>query len=183
MPKTNRRTGIVRSATLADLRAIASINAHVFLGNRDDPKAAYSWTLCGYRATPKERLFVCCVGGRIVGYTKWAIHGGFRRPTPVVELVELGIDPFCQGRGYGTLLTEDGLTTMATWVRENNRRIESHITFIVWCYADNQNAVAIYKRHFGKHCGTRKQHADRREVCFMRRVPLVLPLRATSKAA
>lgn len=167
----------IRSAEEKDLERVAEINAKVFLGNRDDSGAALRWVQCSFRAYPKDQFFVACDGPLIVGYIKWSIHGGFRRPAPAIELVELAIDPTHQGRGVGPRLTKDGLKALYDWSCANNRRIESHMSFFVWCYTENLNAMKIYLETFGDPCGFRIQHGDRAETQFRKRVPLVLPIR------
>ena len=165
---------IVRPATEDDLDAVARINSRVFLGNRDDYDAALQWVRCCYRSYPIVQYFCSIQDNRVAGYCSWKIHGGLRRPSPAIELVELGVDPDIQARGHGTALTNFGLEAMARWTASNNRRIESQITFIVWCYASNLNAIKVYVNTFGEGAGFRIQHEGRTEVAYRKTVSLVL---------
>lgn len=167
-----------RRAEAHDFGAIAAVNARVFLGDKNDPESAKEWMECLLRAYPLYQYYVVEKEGKIVGYAGWQMHGGFRRPEPVVELDQLGIDPDHQGNGLGPRLTEYSMREFAAWMRQKNDRIESHITFVVWAYALNFNAIGVYAKTFTDGvCGMRLQFGARAENMLRVRLPIVMPVR------
>ncbi|MEA2701586.1 MAG: hypothetical protein QOE22_295 [Candidatus Parcubacteria bacterium] len=165
---------MVRLATGGDLEAIASINAKVFLGDRDNPAGALAWATSLQRAFPIYQYFLVEIDGTFAGYAGWQAHGGLHRAEPVIELDQLGIDPRFQGKGWGGDVIDACMHELTEWVLRTNDRIESHINFVVWGYAFNLKAIKLYKRKFGrKVCGSRTQFGDRRELMFRKRVPVV----------
>jgi len=174
----NNRTILVRRAVETDLSQIASINASVFLGDRDSPESALEWITCWYRAWPLYQYFVIEVGSKLVGYAGWQVHGGFHRPEPVIELDQIGIEKEYQGQGLAPYLKWKCIRELADWMRQHNNRIESHITYIVWGYTFNFNAMKIYAEVFSDGvCGFRIQFGSRAESMLRLRLPIVLPVR------
>jgi len=168
----------VRRATEADLPHIAAINAAVFLGDRDRIASALEWVTCWFRAFPLYQYFVVECDGKIAGYAGWQLHGGFLRAEPVVELDQIGIDRAYQGLGLAPLLMRECMQSLVDWAQEKNDRIESHVTFIVWGYTFNFNAMSVYAKHFGDGiCGFRTQFGDRAESMLRLRRPIVRPVR------
>jgi len=169
---------IVTRATEADLEKIASINAAVFLGDRDRMDSALEWTTCWFRAFPLYQYFVLRLDGAFAGYAGWQVHGGFRRAEPVIELDQLGIDRAHQGQGLAPLLIRECMRVLVQWMQEKNDRIESHITFVVWGYTFNFNAMSVYARLFGDGvCGFRTQFGSRAESMLRLRTPAIRPVR------
>jgi GNAT superfamily N-acetyltransferase len=165
---------LVRRATEGDLARIAAINAQVFNGNKDNIEAAKEWVRCWFCAFPLYQYFVIECGGEVAGYVGWEVKGGFKRPAPVVELEQLGIDPQFQKRGLASLLTEESLRTLVLWIGSTNNRIESHIHVVVWAYALNFNAQKVYAGTFTDGVkGFREQFGDRGETMLRLRMPLI----------
>lgn len=64
------------------------------------------------------------------------------------------------------------------WAKEHNDRIESHLTFVVWAYALNFNAVSVYAKYFTDGVsGLRSQFGARAENMLRVRIPIVRPVR------
>jgi GNAT superfamily N-acetyltransferase len=169
---------ILRRAEERDLESITRINAEVFLGDRDRPQGAHEWVGCWYKAFPLYQYFVIESDGIVVGYAGWQLHGGFHRAEPVIELDQIGIDPAYQGNGLAPQLTQYSMRTLSDWLKTKNDRIESHISFIVWVYALNFNALSIYAKSFTDGvCGMRTQFGNRAENMLRIRMPIVMPVR------
>lgn len=169
---------VLRPAQERDLPAIASINALVFLGDRDQPDAALEWASCWFRAFPLCQYFVIEVDGAIAGYAGWQIHGGFHRSEPVIELDQVGVNPKYQGRRLATRLMRECMYQLVDWIKQKNDRIESHVTFVVWGYSLNFNAISVYAKEFGDGiCGFRTQFGSRAESMFRIRIPIVRQIR------
>jgi len=170
---------VMRRATAADLEAIAAINSRVFLGDRDKILGAQEWVGAWFRAYPLYQYFVVEVDGACAGYAGWQMHGGFHRAEPVVELDQVGIDPTYQGRQLATQLISYSIKETAALLRQKNDRIESHVSFVVWVYALNLNAISVYAKVFTEGaCGFRTQFGNRAEVMLRLRLPVVMPVRA-----
>ena len=168
----------VRRAVESDLPAIASINKAVFLGDRDSGESSLEWVTCWFRSYPIYQYFVLETEGGIAGYSGWQVHGGFRRAEPVIELDQIGIDRIHQGRGLAPELMRESMSALMQWMREKNDRTESHVTFIVWGYTFNFNAMSVYAKQFGDGvCGFRTQFGNRAESVLRLRMPLIMPVR------
>ena len=170
----------IRPARAADLDAIAKINSQVFLGNRDNLEKASQWIDCLFNSFPIYHYYVLTLKGtkKIIGYIGWQVHGGFLRSSPVIELEQIGIDSEFQKQGLAIKLIKQSMQMMVDWMQDNNTRIESHIHFIVWVYAHNQNAVKVYKRIFDEaEKGRRSQYGDREEIMLRKKVIMVRPAR------
>lgn len=173
---TNQIT--TRRAEEKDLPHIAAINSSVFLGDRDREDGAREWAACWFRAFPLYQYFVVEVDGAFAGYAGWQIHGGFHRAEPSIELDQIGIDRAYQGRGLAPRLTQDCMHELVEWAKRTNDRIESHITFVVWAYALNFNAISVYAKYFTDGVsGFRIQFGDRGESMLRIRLPIVRPVR------
>ena len=169
---------LMRRAAEADLARIAAINTSVFLGDRDRPESALEWVGCWFRAFPLYQYFVIEIDGVLAGYAGWQIHGGLHRSEPVIELDQIGIDRAYQGRKLAPQLMQECMRELVEWMQQKNDRIESHITFIVWGYTFNFNAMSIYAKQFGDGvCGFRTQFGSRAESMLRLRVPIVRPVR------
>lgn len=169
---------VVRRATKADLQQIASINTAVFLGDRDRLDSALEWAHCWFGAFPLYQYFVVETDGEVAGYAGWQVHGGFHRAEPVIELDQIGIDKKFQGRKLAPQLMQECMRELTEWMQQKNDRIESHITFTVWGYTFNFNAMSIYARQFGDGvCGFRTQFGSRAESMLRLRMPLIRPVR------
>ena len=169
---------VFRAATEFDIEGIARINSQVFLGDKDKPESAREWIECLWRARPLYQYYVVACESEVVGYAGWQMHGGFRRPEPVVELDQLGIDPTHQSNGLGTKLTEYAMREIMRVLRAKNDRIESHVTFVVWDYALNFNAISVYAKSFNDGvAGMRVQFGNRAENMLRVRLPIVMPVR------
>lgn len=164
---------IIREATVDDVPSIARINAEAFLGHRGDQQMAAEWIASQLRAAPRVLMFVGEVEGKVVGYITWEMHGGFRRPEPVVELEQLAVDEAYRGRDFGDALVSESVQKVVAAIRRMNDRVESSVTAVVWSYVLNQNAMRVYARWFGETKGFRTQYGDRSEVMFARRIPVV----------
>src|SRR3989344_9559104 len=173
---------IIRRALRTDINAIATINAEVFLGHRGDSKTAKRWALCFFRTWPAYQIYVIEVHGIIAGYIGWQCHGGFLRPEPVVELEQLGISPKFQGRRFGPLLTDESFKAVLASIIKLNKRIESHVTVIVWGYTLNLSAMKVYADWFTDGpAGFRVQYGNRPETMFRKRVPWIKALNGFPK--
>lgn len=171
----------VRRATEHDLEAIATINANVFLGDRNNRESALEWIVCWFRSFPLYQYFVICDSNDVFGYIGWQIHGGFLRAEPVVELDQIGIDPISQGKKLGPILLRESLQEIIGWLKQRNNRIESHISAVVWSYTLNLNAMKIYADFFTDGpVGMRVQFGNRAETLFRIRIPIVRPVREQS---
>ena len=174
MVKTNV---IVRPAVIGDLPRIAELNAQIFLGNRGDLESAIQWVTCLFRSHPRGQYYVAEESDgkstRIVGYIYWEIHGGFLRAEPAVELEQLAIHPACQGRGLALELIDKSADKLMGWILEINNRIESGVTFFVWAYANNFNAMKVYSKWFGEPTGFRIQYGERAENMWRRKITMV----------
>lgn len=169
---------LLRRAEERDLAAIAGINSTVFLGDRDRAEGAREWVEALFKSYPVYQYFVVEQDGTVAGYAGWQMHGGFHRAEPVIELDQIGIDPAHQGNGLAPHLTRFGLIELAAWLKKKNDRIESHISFIVWVYALNFNAISVYAKDFTDGvCGMRTQFGNRAEVMLRVRLPVVMPVR------
>lgn len=169
---------ILRRVEERDLPAIACINSNVFLGDRDRAEGAKEWVESLFKSYPIYQYFVVELGSKVAGYAGWQMHGGFHRAEPVIELDQIGIDPAHQGKQLAPQLTRYGIRELADWAKKKNDRIESHITFIVWAYALNFNAISVYAKDFTDGvCGMRTQFGSRAEVMLRVRVPVVMPVR------
>ena len=167
----------IREARKADLQEIARINAKVFLGQRKDKESAIQWVSALFAARPVYRYFVAEENDKILGYAAWQWHGGFNRAEPVIELEQLGVDPAHQGQGIGPALVKHGFAFWTKAVQDQSGQVESHVTFTVWCYTLNLNAMKIYSELFGKIEGMRTQYANRAETMFRTQQPIVRPVR------
>lgn len=168
----------MRRATIEDLPSIAAINTAVFLGDRDRLESALEWVNCWFQAFPLYQYFVIEIDGTLAGYAGWQIHGGFHRAEPVIELDQLGVDRSFQGHGLAPQLMRECMREMVEWMQTKNDRIESHVTFTVWGYTFNFNAMSVYARQFGDGiCGFRTQFGNRAESMLRLRMPLIRPVR------
>ena len=169
---------IIRRARKEDLPHIARINAEVFLGDRDHPESAQKWSSCWLHSYPLYQYFVAEVDGTIVGYAGWQVHGGFHRAEPVFELDQIGVAKSEQKKGVGPDLMRKCMRMLVGWTKETNDRIESHISFVVWVYAFNFNAISAYAEVFGEGIqGSRQQFGGRTEVMLRCRFPVIRPVR------
>ncbi len=168
----------VRRATESDLQKIASINTAVFLGDRDRLMSALEWVTCWYRAFPLYQYFIAEIDGVLAGYAGWQVHGGFHRAEPAIELDQIGIDRIHQGKGLAPLLMRECMKELVGWMQQKNDRIESHVTFVVWSYTFNFNAMSVYAKQFGDGvCGFRTQFGSRAESMLRLRMPIISPVR------
>lgn len=169
---------IVREATEKDISAIAQINGDVFLGNRDNIEHATSWVRAHFLAHPVYHYFVIEKDGVFAGYAGMQIHGGLLRALPVVEVEQVGVSRMFQGQGLGPLLMKEAIRQSAELLQKLDNRIESHITFTVWVYEHNENALKVYEKIFTDGlAGERTQYGDRKEIMLRLRVPLVIHAR------
>jgi len=169
---------VMRRAQERDLETIARINAQVFLGDRDRLEGAHEWVRCWWQAFPLYQYFVVESADKVLGYAGWQMHGGFHRAEPVVELDQIGIAREHQGNGLAPQLTGYSMRELAKWIKGKNDRIESHLTFIVWAYALNFNALNVYAKDFTDGvCGMRIQFGSRAENMLRIRMPIVMPIR------
>ncbi len=170
---------VVRRAVEGDILAIARINAEIFLGHRGSEEDAQRWVFSLFRAFPVYQYFVAeNTDGTILGYIGWQMHGGFLRSEPVMELEQVGVGKKWQGCKIGPKIISESMREIASWTKAHNNRIESHITFIVWVYAFNFNALKVYAETFGEGIvGMRTQYGNRTEVMLRVRAPLILPVR------
>ncbi len=168
----------VRPAAPGDVARIAEIYAAVFLGDRDKPESALEWVMCWYNARPLYQYFVIEVDGVVAGYAGWQVHGGFQRAEPVIELDQLGIDKAYQGQRLGPELVRASVDELTAWIQTKNDRIESHVTFVVWAYTLNFNAMNVYAKQFADGVrGSRHQFGDRAESMLRWRRPIIRPIR------
>ncbi len=169
---------VIRRAVEADLDAIASINTAVFLGDRDRLESALEWVTCWFRAFPLYQYFVVEVDGTLAGYAGWQVHGGFRRAEPAIELDQIGIDRAHQGKGLAPHFMRECMRELVSWMQKKDDRIESHVTFVVWGYVFNFNAMNVYAKQFGDGvCGFRTQFGSRAENMLRLRMPITRPVR------
>ncbi len=169
---------VVRRAVEADLQKIGVINTSVFLGDRDRLDSATEWARCWFGAFPLYQYFVVEVDGCLAGYAGWQVHGGFHRAEPVIELDQIGIDKTYQGYKLGPHLMRECMRELVEWMQQKDDRIESHVTFIVWGYTFNFNAMSIYAKQFGDGvCGFRTQFGSRAESMLRLRMPIIRPVR------
>lgn len=170
---------VIRRATPEDVAHIGAINSVVFLGDRDKEEGALSWVQCWLNAFPLYQYFVVEDEGEIVAYAGWQLHGGFHRAEPVIELDQIGVLPAHQGRGLAPQLIQHCMQELLEWAKEHNDRIESHLTFCVWAYALNFNAVSVYAKYFTDGVsGLRTQFGARAENMLRVRIPIVRSVRA-----
>jgi GNAT superfamily N-acetyltransferase len=163
---------VVRRAEESDLAAIAKINAENFAGNRADENAALEWVSALFRANPAYQYFVAVKDDEIVGYIGWQLHGGLLRPEPVIELEQLAIRKVSQSQGVGSTLMRESTVAIATWMRENNPRLEGDIMAVVWAYTDNLGALTVYARDFNDGAmGFRIQYDGKSESMLRLRIP------------
>lgn len=168
----------IRRATKDDLASLAAINTSVFLGNRDQYASALEWVTCWYRAFPMYQYFVLEHDGVLAGYAGWQVHGGFHRTEPAIELDQIGIDRAHQGNGLAPHLMRECMRELVEWTQKKNDRIESHVTFVVWGYTFNFNAMSVYAKQFGDGvCGFRTQFGSRAESMLRLRMPIIRPVR------
>ncbi len=166
---------VVRRASEGDIPAMTEVNMECFHGDRGSPVSATKWLMCRVKSFPLYQLFVIEVGGKVAGYVGWEIHGGFLRTEPVVELEQIGILEQERNLKLGSQLQEESLRAITDWVKENNPRIESSVSFVVWVYAHNLRAINIYLKVFTDGIvGMRTQYGNRSEVMLRHRVPLVV---------
>jgi GNAT superfamily N-acetyltransferase len=169
---------VIRRAVESDLASIAAINAAVFLGDRDRLLSAVEWVTSWFRAFPLYQYFVVEDDTGFIGYAGWQVHGGFLRAEPVIELDQIGIDPARQGGGMGPYIMRECIQQLMGWIQQKNDRIESHVTFVVWGYTFNFNAMSVYAKQFGDGvCGFRTQFGNRAESMLRLRVPVIRPVR------
>jgi hypothetical protein len=70
------------------------------------------------------------------------------------------------------------MSQLSDWIQTKNDRIESHITFVVWGYTFNFNAMSVYAKEFGDGvCGFRTQFGNRGESMLRLRRPIIRPVR------
>lgn len=168
----------VREAREGDVPSIAKINEEVFLGNRDNAECAGLWIAAHFAAYPVYHYYVIEKDGVFAGYVGIQIHGGLLRASPVVEVEQVGVSPAFQGQGLGPILMKESIRQSAEFLQKLDNRIESHITFMVWAYEHNENALKLYGKIFTDGVmGERTQYGDRKEVMLRLRIPLVIPAR------
>jgi GNAT superfamily N-acetyltransferase len=169
---------VVRRAEKKDLSAMGELNSSVFMGDRDSLKGAMRWMECWYLSFPLYQYFVIEDEGIILGYAGWQVHGGFHRAEPVIELDQIGIHKDHQGKGLAPKLQHECMRQLIEWTKIENDRIESHLTFVVWAYALNFNAISVYAKEFTDGVtGLRTQFGMRAESLLRVRVPIVRPVR------
>jgi len=169
---------VIRRAAEADLERIAAINTAVFLGDRDKIESACEWIRCWYNAFPLYHYFVIEVDGTVAGYAGWQLHGGFQRAEPVVELDQVGIDKAYQGQALAPKLIDACVRELTAWIQTKDERIESHVTFVVWAYTLNFNAMNVYAQLFADGvAGSRLQFGERAESMLRWRRPIIRPIR------
>lgn len=168
----------IRAAEERDIPMIAQINGDVFLGNKDNLEHASLWVKVHFDAFPMYQYFVLEKNEAFAGYVGMQIHGGLLRASPVVEVEQVGIAREFQKQGLAEMLVNVAIEQSAELIKEFDNRIESHITFIVWAYQNNENALKVYEKIFtdGKY-GERTQYGDRKEVMLRLRLPLIIPVR------
>lgn len=169
---------VIRRATQEDIAHIGAINSAVFLGDRKEGESAVSWVQCWFNAFPLYQYFVVEEAGKVVAYAGWQLHGGFHRAEPVIELDQIGVLPANQGKGLAPKLIQHCMQELLEWAKEHNDRIESHLTFVVWAYALNFNAVSVYAKYFTDGVsGLRTQFGARAENMLRVRIPIVRSVR------
>jgi GNAT superfamily N-acetyltransferase len=169
---------VVRRAEQIDIEQIGVINGMVFLGDRDQQEGAANWAQCWFNAFPLYQYFVIEEESEVVGYAGWQLHGGFHRSEPVIELDQVGVLPSHQGKGLAPRLIQECMRQLLDWTKDHNDRIESHLTFVVWAYALNFNAISVYARYFTDGVsGLRTQFGARAENMLRVRLPIVRPIR------
>ncbi len=168
----------VRGAEKKDIAEIARINGQVFLGNRDNISSASLWIDAHFAAYPMYQYFVLEKDRKFAGYIGMQIHGGLLRASPVIEVEQVGLGHGFQGQGLGPMFIKEVIRQAAQIIEKLDNRIESHITFIVWAYEHNENALKVYEKIFTDgRMGERVQYSDRKEVMLRLRVPFVIHVR------
>lgn len=169
---------VIRKAVSEDVFAMVDINSRVFLGDRSHPDGAKEWMEALLRAHPVYQYYVADVEGIIAGYAGWQLHGGFHRAEPVVELDQIGVHRSFQGSGIGTQLLAESENAVVDFLVSKNDRIESHVSVVVWAYAFNFNALAVYAKTFGQGVrGFRIQFGERGENMLRKQIPVVRKVR------
>lgn len=102
-------------------------------------------------ASPRARLRVAQVEGRVVGYALIFLREG----SAIARLYSLAVDPACRGHGIGAALLADAQHQAAVAGR-HRLRLEVR--------ADNDAAIALYERarfvQFGRHASYYEDGCD-----------------------
>lgn len=166
----------IRRASPVDLCFIAKIHTEVFTGSNGNIQSALSWARSQWKSAPTYQYYVIAekkCEHLVLGYAGWQMHGGFDRIEPVVELDQIGIAPEAQGKGLGEILIRFCADKIASWLGSISSRCLGHVSIVVWGYADNAPALALYKKIFTEGtCGERTQFENRKELMLRWRVPV-----------
>ncbi len=167
---------IIRKAEqMSDLHQMAEINRKVFAGSGNIANGL-EWIYNLWKSGPIYQYYVIKSEhdqGTVLGYSGWQVHGGFDRIEPTIELDQIGIATFAQGKGLGEKLIRSCITQIAPWIATRSSRCGGYVSFIVWGYCDNAPAMRLYGKIFTEGvCGIRTQFENREEFMHRLRVPI-----------
>ncbi|HEY4523795.1 MAG TPA: GNAT family N-acetyltransferase [Candidatus Paceibacterota bacterium] len=102
------------------------------------------WLRCNFAAFPRMQYFVAEMSNNVIGYILWVQKSGFRQNV-VLELEQIAILPFFQGRGFAAILISQSLMEVKKHLAERRAVVKS---IIVTTRTDNQ-AQRLYAKVLG----------------------------------
>jgi ribosomal protein S18 acetylase RimI-like enzyme len=130
----------IRAMSAEDVSQASEVHAQAFTRQT----LSYDWLQCTLNAFPRMLCYVATRRESVAGYIVWSQKSGFR-PEAVVELEQIAVLPSLQGRGIGTLLTEQSLQQVREHLYQRGSTLK-HV--IVTTRADNY-AQSLYKQVLG----------------------------------
>ena len=130
----------VRQMTTEDIQAVAEVHKTAFLRQR----MSLEWIQCNFSAYPRMQFFVAEKDDAITGFIHWTQKSGFR-PSVVLELEQIAVQPAYQRRGIASQLITESLPLVRAQLDERDATLK-HI--IVTTRADNV-AQRLYQKILG----------------------------------
>ncbi|MDP3560970.1 MAG: GNAT family N-acetyltransferase [Legionellaceae bacterium] len=126
---------------ISDINAVAEIHAQSF----SRQKNSVQWVSCNFGAFPRIMMFVARdEKDKVIGYIQWIYKSGFRNEA-VIELEQIAVTKEQQGKGIGSKLIQESLSSVNAFLSDNNARLKA---VLISTRTDNK-AQALYKNVLG----------------------------------
>ncbi len=121
-----------------DIDEVVKLHAQAFPRQQN----SVDWVKCNFAAFPRIMIFVARdEKDLIVGYIQWIQKSGFRKE-PVIELEQIAVIQNQQGKGIGTKLIKESLSSIKNYLGDSGSVLK---TILISTRTDNA-AQVLYKK-------------------------------------